>query len=172
MILALAPATVVGWAHCEPGGEVTFGATRMGALGSELGASAADFEDWLTEKVQLIDPVWIVYESVYLPNYPNPGMIRKLVTFAGIIEMVAYRFRRPCREFVTSQVAKHFTGQGRWPGGRAGKKAACRRTCERYGFTVTTDDEADAIAVLMLAESVLYPSAAAKRQAGPLFQRG
>ena len=103
------------------------------------------------------------------PPPMNAKTVMRLACFAGLIEMIAYECWVRVEQVTAQQATKFLTGSGRWPGGRAAKKAATMAECRRRGWPVKNDNEADAIAIALLAESVIYPQAARTRAAGPLF---
>jgi hypothetical protein len=177
-LLALDTATVTGWAACDPGDPPVWGAQRMGPQGASLAICGSVYRRWLHAKIAELQPETVVFEAPYIPApavwlnqkpkaKPPPPMnadtIRKLCGFAWETEVTCATYGILCHEVTPMQSARHFTGRGSW-GGREAKKAAVMAMCRRYGFDVQTDDEADALAVLMLAESVIYPTAALRRR--------
>jgi len=147
---------------------------RFGKPGDDDGKVGVLFHDWLDAIMgECGGPDWAVFEAPFIPRGAisvNNATIRRLYGLAMIAQMVAHNWGAKCREVDTASVAKHFTGQARW-GGREAKKAATRRVCERYGWAPVTEDEADALAVLVYAEALIDPIAASRRGPGPLFVR-
>jgi hypothetical protein len=191
-VLALDVATTTGWAVGLPGERPVCGHHRAGKPGCAGGEVLAQFADWLEALVAAHAPVWIAFEAPYVPRVaprrvrarngavitlaPHNGppidnnVIRRLYGLCGLVELTAHRHRIACREAGSSEICKFFTGNGSW-GGRANKKAATMKMAAVYGFPGVTEDEADALALWVYAEAVLFPKAAARRGAGPLFVR-
>lgn len=189
MILAIDPATVTGWCSGEPGGSLAFGRLRLGPPGCGLGVFAGSVCKWLRPLLERLRPSDLIYEKPYIPQPRQfrPGKIitaadsappmngetvQKLMLLAGLIEMCAYDagIYSPL-SVAAPTVAKYFTGRGKW-GDRAAKKQTTIAIAQRYGFAVKTDDEADAVAIWLYGESLLYPEAALRRKDGPLFAGG
>jgi hypothetical protein len=162
-ILALDIATTSGAAFAKPGGEPVWQHRRFGKVGAESGAVGALFGQWLAELIVAYAPVWMVFESPYIPPGLNNAAVRRLYGMAMIAEATAWGCGTiEVREVDTASVTKYFTGQSRW-GSREGKKAATKRVCERHGWAPVTEDEADALAVFAYAEAMLFPAAASRR---------
>jgi len=150
----------------------------MGAVNASLAACGRAFRTWLYARLAELQPAHVVFEAPYVPASAawasrrptantgpplNVNTIRKLFGFAWEIEVSCAVAGISCQEVTPIQAALHFTGLRSW-GGREAKKAAVRAMCRRYGFDVENDDAADALAVLMLAESVIYPMDALRRR--------
>lgn len=168
-ILSLDIATTTGAAFALPGERPTWRHRRFGKPGDDDGAIGSQFQGWLLDLIE--PPEWVIFESPFIPRGSisvSNATIRRLYGLAMVAQMVAHSWGAKCREVDTASVAKHFTGQARW-GGRAAKKAATLRVCARYGWSPVTEDEADALAVLIYAEALIDPMAAARRGVGPLL---
>ena len=175
-ILALDIATTTGAAYAAPGERPQWWHQRFGKPGAANGEIGRLFASWLSWLISETKPEWLIFESPFVPPKLNNNTIRRLYGIAFIAESQAFRYGIECREVDTASVAKFFTGKARWKPAsnvitsRDAKKAATRRVCERYGWTSVTEDEADALAVLVYAEALIYPEAAIKRGSfGPLF---
>jgi len=186
-LLALDVATTTGWAYGMPGDRPAFGRFRSGKPRAEGGQILSLFRAWLDARLLEWQPRMIVFEAPYVPRFAAkkvrtktgqvistaPGsstpidiyVVRRLFAMCGLVEMVAYEHAIPCREEQSNVICRHFTGNGSW-GGRANKKAATQKMAAVYGFPGVTEDEADALALWVYAEAVLFPKA---RSAGPLF---
>ncbi len=165
-------ATVTGWAYGEPGGKPLYGHRRNGGRpGAPVGAILADFEDWLVRHLDQLHPSVIYYEAPFLPRTANinPATVLVLYGLRGMLVAEAHRRDLAARDVNISQITKHFTGFSWGHMGRAEKKAATIRMAALYGWPVETDDEADALAVLVFAENQIDPVAARARSAGPLW---
>jgi hypothetical protein len=187
-LLALDVATVTGWAYGVPGSRPEWGGFRAGRRGVETGECLHLFQLWLDERVETWRPDWIVFEAPYVPRTAptrirtrtgeivatlpaktppiDIKVLRRLISLCGLVEMIAWQHQVRCREEASNVICRHFTGHGSW-GGRAEKKAATQRMCAVYGWSGVTEDEADALALWVYAEAVLYPMV--DRAGGPLF---
>jgi len=194
-ILALDVATTTGWAYGMPGDRPAFGHFRSGTprrkgADDNLGEVLTEFRGWLDRWCAKSEPRMMVFEAPYVPRFapkkvrtrtgqvvatePNKAIpidikvVRKLFAMCGLVEMVAHDRAIPCREAQSNVICRHFTGNGSW-GGRENKKAATQKMCAVYGWPDVSEDEADALALWVYAEAVLFPKA---RSAGPLFALG
>lgn len=191
-ILALDVATISGWAYGLPGERPRWGSWRAGRVGAAPGEILALFHDWLEARVAEHQPGWLIFEAPYVPNVTpkqvrtasghkvwtartkgtpiDIKVLRRLIAMCGLVELVAHRHRIQVREELPNVITKSFTGHGNW-GGREDKKLATIKMCEVYGWAVSDDNQADALALWVHGEAVLYSQIAAKRRAGPLFAR-
>jgi hypothetical protein len=195
-LLALDVATTTGWAYGRPGDRPSFGRFRSGKPRPKgegnAGEVLAQFRGWLERHCDYWRPGMMVFEAPYVPRVtptrvrtrgghlvatmPSSSapidihVLRRLIAMCGLVEMVAYERAIPCREEASNVICRHFTGNGSW-GGRANKKAATQKMCSVYGWPGVSEDEADALALWVYAEAVLFPKAAVQRGAGPLFVR-
>ena len=166
------------------------GPFRAGKTNAAAGEVLNLFRDWLEERCRELQPRWIAFEAPYVPQVTparvrsasghavwtmpsrrtpiNIHTLRRLISLCGLVEMVAHQHRIECREELPTKITQSFTGHGNWAG-RENKKKATIRMCEVYGWPVANDNEADALALWVYAEAVLYPQAAQRRGAGPLF---
>jgi hypothetical protein len=194
-LLALDVATTTGWAYGAPGGRPDFGRFRSGRprprnSDGNGGEVLAQFRTWLDRHCDDWQPAMMVFEAPYVPRVTptrvrtrgghlvatTPSVsapidihvLRRLIAMCGLVEMVAHERAIPCREEASNVICRHFTGNGSW-GGRANKKLATQKMCAVYGWPGVSEDEADALALWVYAEAVLYPRA---RSAGPLFVLG
>lgn len=191
-ILALDVATTTGWAYGCAGGQPAFGHWRAGPRGVASGEALAAFRAWLDGNCTELAPGWLVFEAPYVPRVAPPRIrtrsghtvrtlpaagppidiyvLRRLIGLCGLVEMIAAERGIPCREAAPTEICRVFTGRGSW-GGRAQKKAATQKMAALYGWAGATEDEADALALWVYAEAVLFPKAARERGCGPLFAR-
>lgn len=193
-ILALDVATTTGWAYGMPGDRPAFGHFRSGKPRPKgegnTGEVLRAFCLWLGTRCIELQPAMVVFEAPYVPRFAprnvrtktgqviatTPGastpidiyVVRRLFAMCGLVEMIAYEHNIPCREEQSNVICRHFTGNGSW-GGRENKKAATQKMCAVYGFPGLSEDEADALALWVYAEAVLFPKT---RSAGPLFALG
>lgn len=190
MILAVDPATRLGWCTLEPGGTPEAGSIRLGRAHCELGEALAELRAWLEDTIDQAMPSLIVFEAPYVPTPRrmrigkagtlfahqgapqavagppmNAATIERLCSIAGVIQMAAHEHGIECRSCISSQATGFFTGKTRW-GGREKKKTATVEMCRRLGYEACDDNAADAIAIAMFAESQWFPREAAKRAIG------
>lgn len=183
MIVAIDPATTTGWACGVVGSnppQLKFGTRNFGGSDVPRGIVFSQFRYWLVSGCMKLKPSLIVFETPYVPRHSvgpqrpgipmmNPDTLRRLLWFAGEIEAVAAELGIECREVTPAAVGKFFTGKARWPGGRIEKKRRTMDMCRAYGWEVTNDNEADALAMWAMAEAVVSPRAASARGDGALF---
>jgi hypothetical protein len=189
-LFALDVATTTGWAYGLPGTRPAWGHFRSGKSGAAAGEVLSLFRRWLDERCVEWRPLWIAFEAPYVPRTAparirtaaghiisavpaktapiDINVLRRLIAMCGLVEMVTHERGVRCREAASNVICRHFTGNGSW-GGRANKKAATQKMCAVYGWPGVSEDEADALALWVYAEAVLYRSA---RSAGPLFALG
>ncbi len=152
-VLALDLATVTGWAAVRPDGAVVYGTERLAPPKTEVGEFLARAGRWITETIIKTEPDVIVFETVWVGPNTHQTTARKLMSLAGLTEMIAFKRDLECWEANTMTVVKHFTGDG--GGKRPEKKARVMAECRRRGFNPETEDEADALAVLSYARHCL-----------------
>jgi hypothetical protein len=173
-----------------PGDRPAFGHFRSGKPRDATGEVLAQFRVWLDRCCAKSQPRMVVFEAPYVPRFapkkvrtktgqvisttPSSStpidiyVVRRLFAMCGLVEMIAHERGLPCREEQSNVICRHFTGNGSW-GGRENKKAATQKMCAVYGWPDVSEDEADALALWVYAEAVLFPKA---RSAGPLFALG
>jgi Holliday junction resolvasome RuvABC endonuclease subunit len=151
-LLALDISTNVGWAlfasrrakprldtwHAPP------------AMAGHHGRRLAMFEEWLRDKVVMLKPELVAFESPIFVKWSSDlatteHTIRLLSAMAGMAEFVCHRAAVRCLE-VHSQTAKRaLAGNGR------AKKDQMIAAAVKAGFDVANDHEADACAVALAA---------------------
>jgi hypothetical protein len=186
-LLSVDQGTLTGWAFCEPGREPSWGHLRMGKTGAWDGVVFWEFRNFLMHKIGLLSPDHLIYETPFLPRPdPKPGapvqnfdvLLRGCGLVAHIVEL-AEEFNIDCQHYDSQQFTKFFTGKGRFPGEtvvqrRQAKKQATIAACAARGWHAT-NDEGDALALLMFSEHLLYPRESLSRRmvlknpTGPLF---
>ena len=147
-ILALDPATRCGWAYMQIGGVLSSGTWDLSTRADEsTGMKLLRFEAKLREIVANgLD--LIVYEAA---RHAAPKMQRSLqhqTKLQAIIERLGEELKIDYRGYSPSEIKKFATGKG-----NAGKPEVCRAVRERFGVAVNDDNEADAVAILMLART-------------------
>jgi Holliday junction resolvasome RuvABC endonuclease subunit len=167
--LALDPGGLCGFAVGELGSEPRWGTHRT-ARGASTGEALSSFAGWLRELLIAERPNVVAFESPYVPHRGaeiprNAATVRRLHSYAGMIEAVCWRLKIRVYEARPSEICRHFTGQGSW-GGRDKKKAATVRACMAFGWDVAGQvDAADALSLWAYAEQILAPVAASQRRA-------
>lgn len=117
---------------------------------SHVGAFLAAYEDWLLSMILKYEVRGLIFETPVLPTRTTPSTVRKLMSLAGVTQMVAHRCNiRWLREGNVMTVKKHFCGHG---GG--GKERMIAEAMAR-GWKFETSDVVDAAALLEYA-STLY----------------
>ncbi len=188
-ILAFDQATVTGWAHAEPGESPTFGHQRMGKTGATSGQVGAAFHIFLQARLDLFRPNYVCFESPWVPRPRRPRFVkagtpvppdtsvpmnaltlRRLMALPMMIETVCEQWGIECREAPPQEISAFFLGAGSLKSEE--KKRRTIEMCRAYGWQAT-EDEADALALLVYAEAKLFPEFRMKRPivAGPLFSK-
>ena len=185
MILCCDVATTTGFAWSEVGGTPQWSTVNFSGKGG-TGEVCAKFRFHLMDRVLALKPSLICMESPYvpIPRAPhivragtdpsraskgpapmNPMVLRRLLAMVGLVEEIAFERGIKCRECVSSEFVKFWTGKGSW-GGRDAKKAAVMRVCRQRGYDIADDNAADALALWHYAEFIVAPEIASRRAAG------
>lgn len=139
-LLALDLATRTGFAYGPPDGTPTSGTVVFeGEIGRFLGA----FETWLISFIVANEPGLVVFESPILTRTKTtPQTARRLMSLAGITQMICYQGNIRCVEANLKSVKKFFAGNGN------AKKGEMIEAASRWGFPdIVWDDEADALGI-------------------------
>ena len=165
-ILSLDPGTIIGWAHADPGMSPTFNHQRLAKPGATPGQFGAAFDIFMQARLDLFRPKFICYEKPWFGRSYYTAF--RLLGMASRIETFCEQWSIECREAAPQEIAKFFIGTGGLKGEE--KKRRTIEMCRAYGWQAT-EDEADALALLVYAEAVLFPDFRMKRNpgAGPLF---
>jgi hypothetical protein len=182
MILALDPSRVLGWCRGEPGGALAFGHIELARRGAAPGAVGFALKEFLNETIVAINPDLIVYEQPFLSTRFINGKTSFILQGLGfLIDTIATEYGIEPASVMAGEATRGMTGRGnKYPGDnyaarRKEKKAATVEACRARGWEAT-EDEADAIAVFLLAEAKRFPDAALcrprvlKQPTGPLFE--
>jgi hypothetical protein len=179
-ILAIDPARRLGWACAIPGEVLVFGHKDLATIGAkpgEIGKSLRIFLTWLLDNTQ---PDLLVYEQPWLSSKFRFETGFALLGIAFTIDTVAEERGIEYASILALEAVKALTGRAKFPGAnwterRKAKKQATVDACWARGWKAS-EDEADAIAVLLLAEAKRFPEAAMRRPkvlkqpSGPLFR--
>lgn len=145
MILALDISVhSLGWAYGDgspTGTEV--GTQSFSNCVLDYGFLFSEYKNWLSDMIATYEPDIIAMEGTYPGIKGKAGYM--LNNLNGITHTTAYIHDLDRREYAPTTIKKFMTGNG-----RADKQGVMEAVRER-GFTISNDDEADAIAVLLIA---------------------
>ncbi len=179
-ILALDQATVTGWAFAEPGCEPVWAHKKLGRDKATAGEVGAAFTCLIEGLLDTFRPEFMCFEAPYVPRAGrdrvpiNAETLRRLLGLAFLIDTIAEQHGIECREIASSAATLSMTGRGKYPN-RQAKKRATMQACWARGWKAS-EDEADALAILMFSEARLFPEASRQRRmvlkmpSGPLFR--
>lgn len=169
MIFALDLASVSGWAVGEPGGSPAHGSIRFASPGASHEAVFAAALKWMSDKMTFYAPTVVVWEAPMPTSFSrgttNSNTTSLLYGLPAVIGAVSYL--RGCydiRKADTKDVRNHFIGSNPK---RAKAKPMVVRQCRAMGWDVSSEDEADALAVWHYTCSLIEPRLAIKPT--PLF---
>lgn len=168
-ILALDIATCTGFAIGDPENGVTdHGSHRLPKTGDDIGAFLSAYRDWLTAKICECKPWTVIFEAPVLPGTGKTsiGTLRRLYSLAGLTELVAHDNKLDCQEANVSDITTHFVGANAPRFGDKRKQATIAK-CRERGWRVIDDNDADALALLDYALSLVKPARAL--DSTPLF---
>lgn len=175
-VLALDLSTNTGWAcGSTEGTPVSHGVCAMPKTGEDIGWYLHHFRAWLIEAIDEMAPDQIVFEAPIMPSQTSIATLRKLYSLAGVTELVARDRKILVWESQLDHIRSHFIGITRAPRDvpkdkrRQWIKNKVIAECQRRGFSVCGDDDADAIALLSLRLSQL--SKDYSLNAAPLFAK-
>lgn len=141
-ILALDPATKCGWAFSVD----LYGTWNLKTRSDESwGMKLLRFESKLKETFLLQKPDLVVYER---PGGRNTRAIITQSKLIGIIERLCSENLIDYRAYSSTEIKKYITGKG-----NANKEVVIKAVADRIGYTGKDDNEADALALLLLADS-------------------
>lgn len=171
--LCLDLATKTGWAFGRAGAQPLSGTFGLPGGNECLGVFAAEFVSWLTKKVRALKPSEIVFEAPILPRAKlnrdgeiemgtTLATVRKLHGLCILTEFVAEAEGIASSEIGSSEWRHPFLGD-QYPrkGKRDDFKRAAFRVCRMHGWHPSTDDEAEALGILFVVNSVRNPRVAA-----------
>lgn len=116
-----------------------------------VGPYLSCFRNWITAMIVKHGIAGVIFESPVLPSKTSVQTVRKLMSLAGMTQMVAHECGIAwVREARPSTVKLHFCGHG---GG--GKERMIAEAIAR-GYSFQTDDEVDAIALWIMAADLFY----------------
>ncbi len=162
--LCLDIATLTGWAlGSVREGVVGYGVHKLPKTDDDVGRFLHAYRSWLGPLIEQCNIGEVCFEAPILPGVGNLTTLRKLYGLVGMTELVARDCGVTCCEANLSEIRPHFIGTSRAPAEIKGKAARETKTlrrawlkrqtvleCRRRGFHVTTDDDADALALLSL----------------------
>ena|GEM_PF-2636862 len=160
-ILCLDLAGQTGFAIWSPAmDQPLYGAVRLPK--ASLGQTFASFRDFLSGKIVGERIEHVAIESPYIDKV-SLNAVEKLYGLKAHAEEICYRRGVPCRPVSSAEWRKHFIGQPRAPQTlakaqrRKWLKDQVRLECQRRGWAVTSDDEADALGVLVYERARILP---------------
>jgi hypothetical protein len=177
-VLALDLATTTGWAWGEVGGTARFGAIRLGPPGADRGTRGSAMLVWLSDFFKIERPDLVVVEAPLAPAVmrrigATNDTALMLLGLPMVVETVCHlRGVKPPKLVKVQDVREAFLGKrtfrdehnpltGKRVKSRAIAKSATMEMCRRLGYGVSSDDEADAIALWHYGCSLLNPRQAA-----------
>lgn len=162
MLLALDIATQTGWAFGDPlthlcgagglpvpGPKPLSGSRRVLRPGAGLGESLSSVRQQWGKFLGEQRPAWVAYEAPIMGgSAANLSTVRLINGIIGTIESLCWELKiaAPIQVNVAT-IKKHFTGSGR------ADKAAMMAAAARRGWSVSDDNEADALALFDLVAS-------------------
>jgi hypothetical protein len=169
-ILSLDLAGQVGWARWREGMEnPVYGVVKLPK--HSLGQTVASFGDWLNAKIISERIEHIGVETIFVGK-DAISAVERLYALWGRTHEVAYRRGVPIAGVMVGEWRQRFIGARRAPAGltkpqrRMWLKKQAREECAARGWPVTSDDEADALGILVYERSRLMPTWGAE---GELF---
>jgi crossover junction endodeoxyribonuclease RuvC len=152
MLLTLDLATVLGFTIGEVADRhFKSGYFRLPSTGDDIGRFAAAYHSWLKCQLDGGLVTEVVFEAPILPRHTSLATIRKLSGLAWHTEFLCTSTGIACYEAHLQSVKKAIGGHGR--AAKGDMIAAVRR----YGYDVTEENEADAIAVRLYTLLTRYP---------------
>lgn len=139
-ILALDLATSTGWACGLPDEMPAFGTYVFTSTGDRFGRHQKNARIWISAKLEIEQPHYVIYEQPSLFGKTTPSTMRKLASFANTLEEECDERRIRCEQANPSTVKLFWTGKGH------ADKPTMIAWAKRFGFRVRNDDEADALA--------------------------
>ncbi len=142
MLLTLDLATVLGYTVGDVADRgFRSGWYRLPSTGTDIGAFARAYDEWLDNQCTLTGISEIVFEAPVLPRKTKLATVRKLTGLCWHTEFVASSMGIKCYEANQSSVKLSIAGHGR------ASKDDVIAAVRTYGYDVTEENEADAIAV-------------------------
>ena len=159
-IMALDLATTTGWCIGVPGGKPLYGSVTFSTSSHE--ATFAKAFAWMTEKCVFHRPQIVVWENPLATSFKrgktNVNTTTLLYGLPAVIGAAAYkRGIYDLRKADTKDVRQHFIGAN--PKREIAKKQVIKQ-CQRLGWDVANDNEADALATWNFMCSLIEPKLA------------
>lgn len=163
MLLTLDLASTSGFAAGKTGGTPLFGHRDLRA--PSPGRIFTNCRRWIEWQIDVFRPDWIFAEQPFVGQ--NAFTAQRLYGLRAVAEMVCDERDIPLTWVSIKAVSEFFIGTGGLR--REDKKTATVRACHERGLRVTTDDEADSVAMFFYGEAIKAPHI--RRTAGPIFAR-
>lgn len=132
----------LGWAYEGVGSRLHFGTKSFSAFKDDYGIVFHEYEKWLIGMIRNCNPDVIAVEAT---NAGLNGKARYIITaMEAITHKVAASFGIQRSVSTPSQIKKWLTGKGN------ADKALMVSKAKELGYKVTDDNQADAVALLLL----------------------
>ena len=141
-LLALDLGTACGFAIFKDGKFIS-GTRKLGTYKEKFGARFHEFRTWLLNIIAKHNIEAVYFERVF--GHKGVEAAHCYGGFMYTLASVSYQQNIPCISFSVQAIKKFMTGKGN------ANKDEIIAAVKRKGFTPATDDEADAIAIMLLA---------------------
>jgi Holliday junction resolvasome RuvABC endonuclease subunit len=152
-ILALDLGTRMGWALLQTAeitnGSVSFATNKLAGFGVRF----LNFRNWLVEMLSKHKIDMVVFEDVR--NHAGVYAAHAYGGFAAILTSVCETLKIPYRGFGVKTIKKFVTGSGNASGATTASKQDVINAVRTRGYDPIDDNEADAIALALLAMNTL-----------------
>ena len=133
------------WAYCYGPRDMSHG---FNVIPNDIGNGRAYcmFRDGIVRLINKRKPDFIAVEQPFI-NYrkQQPQQVRRWHSYCAMLEMLAYTFGLPLKEYAPSTIKLHFVGHG------FAEKFLIGMECERRGWFPQNADVADAMATMSCA---------------------
>lgn len=141
-IFALDPGRYTGWAFLHDDDTLTYGTSKFEP--PDHGQTLATFADWLADRLTILEPAHLAYES---PIRFGGGW-ELMSQFAGVIKLICYRREILLSEVAPKTIKKVATGSGN------ATKMEMMAAARNRGWVPKNDHESDALYVLEWARNL------------------
>ena len=146
-VLTLDLATVVGYATWHPGRKPDYGHHILPKTNEDVGAFLNAYYEWWNELITEFKPDLVAFEAPWVGPKTHQDVATKLFALAGFTEFLCHRAGYRCVSVNISSWRKHTLGIGGGP--RDKMKSLTMKLMRALGFSPRTDDEADALGILI-----------------------
>ena len=142
-ILALDLGTDCGFAIYKDDGKFISGTKKLGTYKEKFGARFHEFRTWLLNIIAKHNIEAVYFERVF--GHKGVDAAHCYGGFLYMLASVCFQQNIPCISFSVQAIKKFMTGKGN------ATKDEMITAAKQKGFNPKTDDEADAIAIMLLA---------------------